>query len=165
MPCCLTAYFVHNRHYSQTTNILKLPKMTQPTIVLVPGAWHGPDVYSSVTKTLGAHGYPTVSLPLPSVGAMPPNKNFDEDVKAIRDCLTSLIEKGEKEVILVVHSYTGMPGAEAPKGLGKKERREKGLKGGVVRLVFIMAFAMPEGFQPTAGGAQMPEWMKLDLEV
>jgi len=24
---------------------------------------------------------------------------------------------------------------------------------------------MPEGFQPTAGGGQMPEWMKLDLEV
>lgn len=58
-----------------------------------------------------------------------------------------------------------MPGAEAPKGLGKKERQELGLKGGVIRLVFIMAFAMPEGFQPTAGGAQMPEWMKVDLEV
>ena len=139
--------------------------MTHPTFVLVPGAWHKPDIYSSVTKTLQAHGYPTISLPLPSAGAMPPNTTFDEDVKAIRDSLTNLVETKEKEVILVVHSYTGMPGAEAPKGLGKKERQEKGLKGGVVRLVFIMAFAMPEGFQPTAGGGQMPEWMKLDLEV
>ena len=139
--------------------------MTQPTIVLVPGAWHKPEVYSSVTSNLEAHGYPTVSLPLPSAGAMPPNMTFDEDVRAIRDCLTTLVESDEKEVILVVHSYTGMPGAEAPKGLGKKERQEKGLNGGVIRLVFIMAFAMPEGFQPTAGGAQMPEWMKLDLEV
>ena len=58
-----------------------------------------------------------------------------------------------------------MPGAEAPKGLGKGERQEKGLNGGVVRLVFIMAYAMPEGFQPTAGGAQMPDWMKADFEV
>ena len=139
--------------------------MTQPTIVLVPGAWHKPEIYSSVTSNLEAHGYPTVSLPLPSAGAMPPNTTFDEDVRAIRDRLTTLVESDEKEVILVVHSYTGMPGAEAPKGLGKKERQEKGLNGGVIRLVFIMAFAMPEGFQPTAGGAQMPEWMKLNLEV
>lgn len=139
--------------------------MSKPTIVLVPGAWHKPEIYSSVTSDLDAHDYPTVSLPLPSAGAMPPNMTFDEDVRAIRDVLTTLVELDEKEVILVVHSYTGMPGAEAPKGLGKKERQEKGLNGGVIRLVFIMAFAMPEGFQPTAGGAQMPEWMKLDLEV
>ena len=139
--------------------------MTKPTFLLVPGAWHLPDIYSDVIDSLSAHKYPTVGLPLPSAGAMPPNMSFDEDVNAIRASLTKLVETEEKEVILVVHSYTGMPGTEAPKGLGKKEREEKGLKGGVVRLVFIMAFAMPEGFQPTAGGAQMPEWMKLDLEV
>ncbi len=34
-----------------------------------------------------------------------------------------------------------------------------------MRLVFVMAFAMPEGSQLIAGGVQMPEWMKLDLEV
>ena len=96
---------------------------------------------------------------------MPPNMTFDEDVKAIRDTLTKLVDTEEKDVILVVHSYTGMPGAEAPEGLGKKDRQAKGLKGGVVRLVFIMAFAMPEGFQPTASGQQMPEWMKLDMQV
>ena len=139
--------------------------MNKPTFVLVPGAWHQPSIYSSVMNTLDAHGYPTVGLPLPSAGAMPPNMTFDEDVNAIRDLVTKLVDTEGKEVILVVHSYTGMPGAEAPKGLGMKERQDKGLKGGVVRLVFIMAFAMPEGFQPTAGGAKMPEWMKLNLEV
>ena len=139
--------------------------MTKPTFVFVPGAWHKPEIYSTVIKSLNEHGYPTVGLPLPSAGAMPPNMTFDEDVEAIRDTLTKLVDTEEKEVILVVHSYTGMPGAEAPEGLGKKDRQDKGLKGGVVRLVFIMAFAMPEGFQPTASGQQMPEWMKLDMQV
>ena len=139
--------------------------MSKPTIVLVPGAWHKPEIYHSVTKNLKEHGYPTISLALPSAGAIPPNMTFDQDVSAIRDCLATLVESDEKEVILVVHSYTGMPGAEAPRGLGKKERQDRGLNGGVIRLVFIMAFAMPEGFQPTAGGAQMPEWMKVDFEV
>ena len=139
--------------------------MTKPTFLLVPGAWLQPSIYSSVIDNLSAHGYPTVGLSLPSAGATPPNTSFKEDVNAIRASICKLVETEEKDVILVVHSYTGMPGTEAPKGLGRKERQEKGLKGGVVRLVFIMAFAMPEGFQPTAGGAQMPEWMKVGLEV
>lgn len=91
--------------------------------------------------------------------------NFDEDVRAICDCLTKLVVEEEKEVVLVMHSYAGMPGAEAPVGLGKKERQVAGFKGGLIRLVFVMAFAMPEDFQPTAGGAQFPEWMKMDIEV
>jgi hypothetical protein len=49
-------------------------------------------------------------------------------------------------VVLVTHSYTGMPGAEAPVGLGKKEREATGKEVGVIRLVFVMAFAMLEGF-------------------
>jgi len=137
--------------------------MSKPTIVCVPGAWHTPEIYSKVLDILSGHGYPTVGLPLPSAGASPPHANFDEDVKGIRDCLVKLVEEG-KDVVLVTHSYTGMPGAEAPAGLGKKERQAANLKGGVIRMVFIMAFAMPEGFAPTAGGAQYPEWMKMDPE-
>ncbi|KAF2446035.1 hypothetical protein P171DRAFT_430271 [Karstenula rhodostoma CBS 690.94] len=128
--------------------------MSKPTIVCVPGAWHTPEIYAKVLEILSSYGYPTVGLPLPSAGAMPPHANFDEDVKGIRDCLTELVEKG-KDVVLVMHSYTG---AEAPAGLGKKERQAANLKGGVIRLVFIMAFAMSEGFAPTAGGAQYPMW-------
>jgi pimeloyl-ACP methyl ester carboxylesterase len=139
--------------------------MSKPTIVCVPGAWHSPDIYARVLDILNEYGYPTIGLPLPSVGAVPPNMSFDEDVNGIRNCLTKLVVEEEKDVVLVMHSYTGMPGAEAPAGLGKKERQAANLKGGVIRLVFIMAFAMPEGFQPTAGGVQFPEWMKADMEV
>lgn len=140
--------------------------MSKPTIVMVPGAWHKPVIYSGVVTALSNHGYPTVSLSLPSVGAVPPLQDFSSDVAAIRDCLTELVSD-DKEVVLVVHSYTGLPGGEAPKGLGKKEREVKGLKGGVIRYVVINGFATPPGFQPAVKGdySQMPEWMKLDLEV
>jgi hypothetical protein len=136
-----------------------------PSIVVVPGAWHTPEIYAETCRILEQHGYPTVPVPLPSAGASPALPNFDKDVKAIRDVLNKLVADDEKDVVLVTHSYTGMPGTEAPVGLGKEERELKGLKGGVIRLVYIMAFAMSEGFQPTAGGAQYPEWMKVDLEV
>ena len=139
--------------------------MSKATFVLVPGAWHGPDIYLAVMNKLNEHGYPTIALPLPSNGADPPHQTFDEDVKAIRDTLTRLVDTEEKEVVLVVHSYAGVPGVEATKDLGKEERHAKDLKGGLVRLVFIAAFAMSDGLNPPDDGGKMPEWMKFDFEV
>jgi hypothetical protein len=148
------------------SNYITDPVMSKPTIVMVPGAWHQPAIYSGVVSSLSKLGYPTVSLPLPSAGAVPPNQDFSEDVAAIRNCLTKLVEEG-KEVVLVVHSYTGLPGGEAPKGLGKKEREVQGLKGGVIRFVVINGFATPPGFQPAVKGdySQFPDWMKMDVKV
>lgn len=140
--------------------------MSRPTVVMVPGAWHQPDIYAGVAAHLSKHGYPTISLPLPSVGPVSPHKDFSGDVTAIRECLEKLVSD-DKDVVLVVHSYTGLPGGEAPKGLGKLEREAKGLKGGVVRYVVINGFATPEGYQPVTKENYhlFPEWMKLDLEV
>ncbi|KAI9642995.1 hypothetical protein NHQ30_008729 [Ciborinia camelliae] len=139
--------------------------MSKPTIVMVPGAWHKPDIYSGVASSLEKHGYPTVSLALPSAGAKPSHQDFSGDVSGIRECLTELVSAG-KEVILVVHSYTGLPGGEAPKGLSKKDQEAKDLKGGLIRYVVINGFATPPGFQIVAKGdyAKMPDWMKLDTE-
>lgn len=140
--------------------------MSKPTIVMVPGAWHKPTIYSKVANSLADHGYPTVSLPLPSAGAVPPHQDFSGDVAAIRDCLIGLVSE-DKEVVLVVHSYAGLPGGEAPKGLGRVDRESKGLNGGVIRYVVINGFATPPGFQPAVKGdySKMPEWMKMDPEV
>lgn len=140
--------------------------MSKPTFVLVPGAWHKADIYSAVAESLQKHGYPSVLLPLPSAGATPPHQDFDGDVAAIRDALNELVSDN-KEVVLVVHSYTGLPGGEAPKGLAKKDREAKGLEGGVIRYVVINGFATPAGFRPTPKGdyTQFPGWMKLDEEV
>ncbi|CAG8978439.1 hypothetical protein HYALB_00012606 [Hymenoscyphus albidus] len=142
--------------------------MSKPTFVLVPGAWHSPDIYSAVTAILSKHGFSAMGVALPSVGAIPLHADFREDVAAIRKCLTALISD-EKDVVLVVHSYSGLPGGEAPIGVGKIEREAKGLKGlkgGFIRYVVINGFATPAGFQPNPKGdfSQFPEWMKFDHE-
>lgn len=95
--------------------------MANPTVVFVPGAWHTPEAYSDTIKALEQHSYPTVGLPLPSAGAEPAHLDFQGDVEGIRRCITELVDAG-KEVILVSHSYSGMPAAEAPIGLGRSER-------------------------------------------
>jgi hypothetical protein len=140
--------------------------MSKPTIVMVPGAWHRPEIYTGVVEYLSQYGYPTVCLPLPSVGAEPPHEDFSGDVKGIRNCVTQLVSKDEN-VVLVVHSGTSLPGSEALKGLGKREREGNGLNGGVIRYVVMSGFAMPEGFQPAAKEdySRFPEWMKMDHEV
>lgn len=50
-----------------------------------------------------------------------------------------------------MHSYGGAPGSEAVAGLSKKERQARGKKGGVVRLVYLAAMALEEGFELLRG--------------
>ncbi|KAL8964171.1 MAG: hypothetical protein Q9183_004640 [Haloplaca sp. 2 TL-2023] len=50
-----------------------------------------------------------------------------------------------KDVILAVHSYGGLPGAVAAKGLSKEERMADGKEGGIVGLLFICALVARTG--------------------
>jgi hypothetical protein len=44
-----------------------------------------------------------------------------------------------------MHSYGGIPGSAACKGLSKAERKKQSLKGGIVGLVYIASFALDQG--------------------
>lgn len=112
--------------------------MSKPIFVCVPGASHSHLIWEPLKRALAFHGYTTVPLALPSVGGNPPTYDFNEDVQAIRNLVTEISDSGS-DVIVVLHSYSGLPGGEALRGLSKVERQQRGLKGGVVRLVFIMS--------------------------
>ena len=112
--------------------------MSRPTFVCIPEASLSPIIYDPVKSALLYHGYEVVPLGLPSIGGEPATYDFTEDVLAIRNYITTVAETG-RDIILVMHGYAGVPGGEALHGLGKIEREQRGLRGGVVRLVFIMA--------------------------
>ncbi len=139
---------------------------SKPTFVLLHGAWHSPSCWSKTTALLSTHGYASITPALPSTGASPPLPDFTADVETIRSAVTELVEEG-KDVIVVVHSYSGIPGGQALEGLDKKTVAEKGGKGGVVRMVYIMSFIVPEGFQHSPHGTRdnMVPAMKTDFEV
>ena len=84
----------------------------------------------------------------------------------IRSTVTELVNENE-EVIVVMHSYSGIPGGQALEGLDRKSRSERGLAGGVTRLIYIMSFIVPEGFQHSARGTRenMVPMMKTNFEV
>lgn len=73
------------------------------------------------------------------------------------------MEDEGKDVVLFMHSYGGMPGAAAATGLAKSQRAQEGKAGGVIGLLFLGAFLVPEGLS-YAGlqGGNLPPWILVD---
>jgi len=63
-----------------------------------------------------------------------------EDAQLVHEVLHKLVDQG-KDVIVIGHSYGGVPMTEGTKGLSKEERKRQGKSGGVVRLGYMTAFA------------------------
>ena len=76
--------------------------------------------------------------------ARPPNADLATDTALVRGYVESLVDAG-RIVIAMIHSYGGQVGTNALYGLGLNNRSQQGLSGGVVHLVYMCAFAMPEG--------------------
>lgn len=119
---------------------------TKPTIVLIPGAWHSPVHYTTLIDLLEQAGYPVFPCRLPSVDASDPNiVSVATDTDFIQNrLLIPLLTEG-RDILLIMHSYGGMPGSAAAKGLSKRERQAAGKAGGIIGLVYIAAVLAHEG--------------------
>ncbi|KAH7117950.1 Alpha/beta hydrolase fold-1 [Dendryphion nanum] len=136
--------------------------MTKPQIVLIPGAWHTSEAFGTIITKLEGHGYTIHTRQMPAVGNTTPPKDLTEDIEAIRELVTKAIGNGE-DVLAVPHSWAGIPASSALVGYGKKQREEKGDKGGVTRLAFLCAFVVPEGVSLfNACQDQIPPWYHVE---
>lgn len=59
-----------------------------------------------------------------------------EDAAVIAEEAGALADQG-RDVIIISHSYGGVPATESVRGLSKKARRAEGKQGGVVRLAYM----------------------------
>ncbi|KAE8332651.1 hypothetical protein BDV39DRAFT_215728 [Aspergillus sergii] len=107
------------------------------TIVFVPGGWIAPEFYKPY---------------------------LDADSDAVAKVIRPLVEDEGREFLLVMHSYAGMAGAAAATGgLATIVRVKQGKTCGVVGMVFIAAFLVPEGLScATLQGGNLPAWTLLD---
>lgn len=62
----------------------------------------------------------------------------------VRNVVTGFAEENA-EIIVLMHSYGGIPGSAALKCLAKSDCTKIGKYDGVVRLVYIASFALREG--------------------
>ncbi|TQN66027.1 hypothetical protein CSHISOI_09385 [Colletotrichum shisoi] len=131
-----------------------------PTILFAPGAWHRPWVFDLVREDLAGRGYPTAAAALASVGSTDADVGLDQDVEAVRAVLRGLVDAG-RDVVVVAHSYGGIPVANAVRGLNYKDLAAEGRRGGVVMVVYMASFAIPEGDSLFNDGKEMPSWLSV----
>ena len=118
----------------------------KPSIVIVPGSFSFASMYYDVVGRIKKEGYEVFVNNLPSTSRNPPEKpaSLNDDAVFVRAIIENLADQG-KDVLVVTHSYGGVVGTEATKGVGKIERQAKGKLGGVVRIAYLTSVIPPEG--------------------
>ena len=134
--------------------------------MFVPPAWHTSEIYDDVISRLHSQGYDSVKVELPSLGGKPPAFDFTEDAGIIRDTVKELVGFG-KDVVVVAHGFSGQAMGELPMSLSKSDRESRNLAGGVVRLVYVTANLVPEGYELAKRGdlSTIPPYIKTDIKV
>ncbi|KAI1410409.1 alpha/beta-hydrolase [Hypoxylon sp. FL1857] len=152
-------------------------------VVICHGSYHSPAPYMPLVEALKAKGIeaycpqlPTADLAKLNVGDVkhpdfdrePPEGGYPqgkEDTEVILGVLRPVVNRGKK-VLVVAHSSGGWVAAEAARPeLQEKFRKEKGLAGGIIGILFMGAFIVPVGesvhsfFQPKDGSFVTPPFM------
>jgi pimeloyl-ACP methyl ester carboxylesterase len=114
--------------------------MLNPAIVIVPGSFSPASMYSNLVDALQKHNYNVRVVELPSVGDSDSatGKTMYDDAKAIQATLALF---SGRDIVIVAHSYGGVPATEASKGFLKVDGKE----GGVVKIVYMTAVVPLEG--------------------
>lgn len=125
---------------------------SKPVLILVPGSFSLPAFYSTIIDATVAKGYEIHALNLVTVGKKPGAlPTVADDAAHINKTVTKYADDG-RDVVLICHSYGGVPTTESIKGVSKTEREKEGKKGGVVRVAYITALVPAVG---SSGGALM----------
>ena len=144
--------------------------MAKPSIILVPGSFSLPEFYDTVFEPVRAKGYDIRGLHKPTVGlsagkprpGAPPTMYDDADY--IAGEIGKLADEG-KDVVVVAHSYGGVPTSQSTKGLGKEERQKAGKKGGIVNIAYMTCLVPELGKSSVDVLRVVPEENRINLPV
>ncbi|KAI1110791.1 Alpha/beta hydrolase fold-1 [Nemania sp. NC0429] len=141
----------------------------KPVLVLVPGAWCAPVMYTLTADILTKAGYTCLTVSLPSVGselrpedAPPITQGLQTDANAVRDVVVPQLDAGH-DVVLVCHSYGGVVSSEAVRGLDRGSRGPD--TGAVIYLVYVAAIILDVGGEVWPGGNPPDDSYILDGEI
>lgn len=130
---------------------------TKPVYVLVGGVSHTPVFWDKVITKFNSKGYTAEAVAYPTCGENTESIKQWEEVLAIQKTVTKYLDKGH-DVVLVAHSYGGWPGSRAVKGLDKEARQKAGHQTGIIEIVFVAAFLLPDD-APMAMYSYLPPWL------
>ncbi|KAI1768026.1 alpha/beta-hydrolase [Hypoxylon sp. FL1150] len=123
---------------------------TKPTVVLLQGTFQLPEVYHKFAALIESRGFPVVQPSYPSLTDQDSpdftKKTLTDDVAVVEAAIEQLVDGEGKTVLVAMHSYGGLIGAEAvPEDLTLQSRQARGLPGGVAYLFYVSAFVLPMG--------------------
>lgn len=118
----------------------------KPVIVVVPGAFSRPSDFDLVSDPLRDVGYEVHVVHHPSSPdvLVQPTPSMYDDAENIHRLVENLADEG-KDIVIVMHSYGGLPGTQACESLSRNERHRASKPGGIVRLLYVGAAIAPVG--------------------
>jgi pimeloyl-ACP methyl ester carboxylesterase len=115
--------------------------MTDPLVVLVHGAFHGAWCWAALQAELDRRGVPSVAVDRPGHGtSREPLADLHGDAAA----LSAVVEKLQRDVVLVGHSYGGAVIGQADSGASVRQ------------LVYLTAMVLDEGESASSLAATLP---------
>lgn len=136
-----------------------------PTIVIIPGSFSPAYFYTKIVDQLRENGFEAAAYDLPTASRTPPQPaaTLADDAAFFHDIAQKIADQG-KDVVFVTHSYGGVVGTEASKGLTKAERKAVGKEGGLVRLVYLTSVVPPVGKSlADIMGDLVPTYLKVEV--
>lgn len=112
------------------------------TFVLVPGSFVVAQEYDKVIKLLENDGHEVQTIELLSAdkGDRQPPAQTSDDVEHLRAGILTILDTQHSDVVLAVHSYSGIPGSAATEELDRETRASQGKSTAVVGLMYIASF-------------------------
>lgn len=142
----------------------KFKATNQTTLILSHGAFstqfHYQPFLNAVQKNTCFSR--TLFVQQSSSNANPPPNSFEADIELLHETIRRELTAG-RDVLLVCHSYGGIPGCEALADLPEKAVEGKGKLGRVLGIVFVSAFIADAGQSlVTAQNVPAADWVKID---
>ncbi|KAJ5384776.1 hypothetical protein N7517_002687 [Penicillium concentricum] len=136
--------------------------MSKPTLIFAAGAWYPPTIFDPIIKELADYSCHTVAFP--SIQQASGVVDLQPDIEAVRSITQQEADAGH-DIVIIAHSWAGLPVSSALDGLSKSEREAADQNGGVVKLIFIAAF-LPGIGESLIGafGGMPPPWYVRDEE-
>jgi pimeloyl-ACP methyl ester carboxylesterase len=121
------------------------------SFIIVPGSFATAAIYDSLVAELKKQGHAARAIDLPSAndGSRLPAPTGEDDSEHIRAEILADLDDNEagppSDVVVMLHSYAGVPGSSALKGLGRADRAADGKTTAVVGVMYLSSFVLPLG--------------------
>jgi len=139
--------------------------MENPTLVIVPGSFAPAHLYDGFVESLNRQNVKATVISAPSVGRKEgrPPATMSDDAEEITNVVSKLLDEG-KRVVLMTHSYGGIPGTESLKNISRKAREAQGKEGGVDKIIYLTSVVLQPGTSNLdAFGGAFPPFLTMEV--